>query len=267
MALTLCDFALAYAQRGLRIFPCRRDKRPIGMLVPNGCHDASSDAATIKRWWSTVPKASIGCATGNGLMVVDVDMSDDAGEESGETVLRRLEAQYGALPPSVEAISGSGGRHIYLRYPEDRDVRNSAGRLGENIDVRANGGYVVLPPSPHESGRCYAWSTDTVKEFAPAPQWLLDLLDMPRPSAGVTEIGTERAWTNVMRDGLGEGQRNDGLTRLVGYWLQRIGDPSEVLELAKMFNLHRCRPPLPESEIEAITNSIAGRELAKRTAL
>jgi hypothetical protein len=262
---SLRDWAVAYARRGMKIFPCKLDKLPVGYLVPRGCLDATSDVDQVRRWWST-GNYSIGCATGAGLMVVDID-TGDAGEENGEAVLRRLEARHAPLPPSVEAITGSGGRHIYLRYPRARDVRNSAGKLGENIDVRAAGGYTILPPSPHESGRCYAWSTDSTKVFAAAPEWLLDLLDMPKPKAQVTEIGTDRAWANLMRNGLGEGQRNDGLTRLVGYWLQRIGDPNEVLELAKMFNVHRCRPPLQAKEVETIVDSIARRELQKRTAL
>jgi hypothetical protein len=263
MVPTQRDWALAYAARGLRVFPCRLDKRPVGPLVPNGCKDATTDAHQITRWWST-GNYSIGCATGDGLMVVDIDVVDDANEEGGESALRALEGKFGRLPHSIEQCTGGGGRHIFLRYPKDRDVRNSAGKLGKGIDVRARGGFVILPASRHESGRSYRWSVDTGREFAAAPDWLLDLLDAPK--AQVASI-TERAWANVMRDGFGEGARNDGLTRLVGYWLQRIGDPTEVLELAMMFNDVRCRPPLEKAEVETIVESIATAELRKRTAL
>jgi hypothetical protein len=271
MAPTLRDWALAYAQRGMRVFPCwppharpKDDgKRP---ATRHGCLDAITDAAQINAWWSNRNDFNIACATGDGLMVVDIDVIDDAGEEGGESCLRRLEERFGVLPRSVEQITGGGGRHIFLRYPKGRDVRNSAGKLGKGIDVRAGGGFVVLPPSRHESGRTYQWSVDGAKEFADAPSWLLDLLDAPKATS-VVETGIERAWANVMRDGLARGSRNDGLTRLVGYWLHRIGDPAEVLELALMFNDVRCRPPLPIEEIETIVDSIASRELQKRTAL
>jgi hypothetical protein len=263
------DWALAYAARGLRIFPCRLDKLPVGHLAPHGFKNATSDPDQIRAWWST-GNYSIGCATGNGLMAVDVDMSDDA--ESGEAALRRLEARHGALPPSVEAITGSGGRHIYLTYPKHRDVRNSAGRLGTHIDVRAHGGYTILPPSRHESGRRYAWSIDSAKEFAAAPEWLLDMLDRRRPMPAPIAVKAEDTgsapcpWAEIIENGIDEGGRDDGLTRLVGHYLPHH-DPREVLQLTLLFNAHRCRPPLPDADVMRICNSIAAAELRKAVAL
>jgi hypothetical protein len=262
MAVSLRDWALSYAKRNLRVFPCRVDKRPVGHLVPRGCLDATTDAGTIRRWWST-GNYSIGCTTGDGLMVVDIDVDKD-----GEASVRALEGKFGALPASVEQITGGGGRHVFYRYnAKNRDVRKSAGKLGKGIDVRGTNGYAILPPSPHESGGTYRWSVDCATSFAQAPEWLLNLIEAPRVSASVVEISTDRAWLNVIRDGLDEGGRNDGLTRLVGYWMQRIGDPEEVLAMALLFNEGRCYPPLDQEEVEAIVESIAARELAKRTAL
>ena len=40
----------------------------------------------------------------------------------------------------------SGGRHYLFRHADG--VRNGAGKLAPGIDVRGEGGYVIMPPSP-----------------------------------------------------------------------------------------------------------------------
>ncbi len=100
-----------------------------------------------------------------GVFVVDVDGLD------AEAALRRLEAEHGALPPTVEVITARG-RHIYFKWPQE-PVRNSAGKIGPHIDVRGDGGYVLSPPSIHPSGRRYSWSVDSTSYIAEAPGWLV----------------------------------------------------------------------------------------------
>jgi hypothetical protein len=139
--------ALALAARGFHIFPCRpRDKRP---ATANGLKDATTDPDIIRAWWRQQPDNNIAIATGpaSGVFVVDVDGLD------AEATLRRLEAEHGALPPTVEVITARG-RHIYFKWPQE-PVRNSAGKIGPHIDVRGDGGYVLSPPSIHPSGRPY----------------------------------------------------------------------------------------------------------------
>jgi hypothetical protein len=85
--------------------------------------------------------------------------------------LRKLEAEHGALPATVEAITGHG-RHLYFKMP-GISVRNSESRIAPKIDVRGSGGYALCPPSLHPSGKRYAWSVDSAKAFAAAPDWLL----------------------------------------------------------------------------------------------
>ncbi|MEZ4395053.1 MAG: bifunctional DNA primase/polymerase [Polyangiales bacterium] len=93
----------------------------------------------------------------------------------------------GDLPDTVEVITGSGGRHIYLSVPEGATVRCSAGQLGPGLDVRGEGGYVVAPPSLHVSGRRYVWeaSSDPADiAVAPMPEgWLSRLTSRPRSLA------------------------------------------------------------------------------------
>src|SRR5262245_41130205 len=100
--------AQSLAQKGMRIFPCKVcGKEP---AIADNLRRATTDVNLIGGWWHA-NNYNIGLATGesSGVWVLDID-----GEE-GEQTLRELEAQYGALPPTVEVITGKG-RHLYFRW-------------------------------------------------------------------------------------------------------------------------------------------------------
>src|SRR5262249_34460214 len=127
--------AIAYARRGLRVFPlwpirdgrcacgrsCGRDagKHPIAELAPHGVRDATTDETIITQWWTTYPDANIGIATGavSRILVLDVD-----GDE-GEASLAALEREHGPLPLSPIALTGKG-RHLYFAAPRGVPVAN-----------------------------------------------------------------------------------------------------------------------------------------------
>jgi hypothetical protein len=149
----LIDAALAYAAAGLPVFPCvPRGKRP---AIPRGFLAATTNPETIRRYWRLADR-NIGIPTGSisGFWILDIDQPD------GESSLRALEAKHGPLPATVEAITGSGGRHLWFRYT--CAIQSTAARIAPGIDTRGDGGFVIAPPSIHESGRAYAWSVDSV---------------------------------------------------------------------------------------------------------
>ena len=98
----------------------------------------------------------------------------------GDESLAELEKQWGELPHTIECITGTKGRHLYFSYPSDGEIGNSAGKLGEWLDTRGEGGYVVAPPSIHpDTGFTYEWDVDHHPDetaLAPAPSWILRLL-------------------------------------------------------------------------------------------
>jgi hypothetical protein len=257
---TLLDLALKYAARGLRVFPCK----PAGKApaTTHGVKDATLDANKITAWWTAQPTCNIAVATGGGMLVVDVDSLD------AEAELRQLETRFGALPPTIEAITAKG-RHIYLRYPQTRNVRNSTSKVAAGIDVRANGGFVIAPPSLHPSGKRYCWSVDSSSALAEAPAWLLDLIEAPWAHApGIkAPAGTEGVdWADFIRDGVSEGSRNEDMAKFVGMLLTRF-DVLVAEQMALAVNDARFRPPLSSTEVETIIDSIAKRELQRRRAL
>ena len=250
----MLEHALALARRGLHVFPCRpRDKEP---ATAHGCKDATTDPDVIAQWWWAEPESNIAIATGvrSHIFVLDVDSLD------AEGVLRQLEAEHGALPQSVESITGRG-RHVYFEWPR-RPVRNSAGRLGPGLDIRGAGGYVLTPPSVHPTGRRYCWGVDSSNTFAPAPEWLLAKIAAPaNGNRGAATSPSE--WRELVR-GVAEGARDCSTARLAGYLLRRRIDPLVTLQLLQGWNARSCTPPLPESDIERIVDSIAARELKRR---
>lgn len=197
----LLPSALAYVQRfHWPVFPvygldehgrcfcgkpdCKRPgKHPIGKLVPHGLQDASRDPEQITRWWTTAPGANIGVPTGadSGLIALDVDTLK-GGEDSLDDLLRL----HGPLPETVMALTGGGGQHYLFAHPGGGvKIRNSVETLGAGLDIRGDGGYIIVAPSQHVSGRTYEWEASCHPKdvpLAPAPAWLLErILDTPRP--------------------------------------------------------------------------------------
>lgn len=175
--------ALAYAERGWRVFPlhgivngvCTCGRTDCGSagkhpLVRRGLYEATTDTSVIKEWWRGWRSANIGIATGaeSGIVVIDVDLPP---------ALESLDRLSGlGLPRTLTGLTGGGGLHLVCSS-RDAELGNSAGRLPgvdddlPGIDLRANGGYIVAPPSVHRSGARYAW-LDADHAISLAPSWL-----------------------------------------------------------------------------------------------
>lgn len=168
--LPLKDAALFYARSGWPVFPLAGKIPYEGM---HGYKDATTDRTQIAEWWSEHPKANIGLATGRntGLIVLDMDVP------KGYFGLKALQEQYGKLPETRTTHTAGGGLHYYFQYPDGENSYASTVGLAEQIgvDVRADGGYVVLPPSQLYGRLTYTWATYDAP-IAPLPVWLHALL-------------------------------------------------------------------------------------------
>lgn len=190
------EYALEYARRGWKVFPlfyvlkgggCSCRPRPnypckrIGKhpMTKNGVQDATTDEATIRRWWDETPWANIGLATGHdGLVVMDVDSGPKLDKEyqptgqmkKGNESLAGLVEANQPLPATRVCETGSGGHHYY--FLSIKEISNSQSKIGADLDVRGSGGYVILPPSNHMSGGKYKWATPPDTKIADMPDWL-----------------------------------------------------------------------------------------------
>ena len=212
----------------------------------NGFHDGTTDPSQIRAWWARWPDANIGIATGNGLAVLDIDP-----RHAGDETLVDLRRQHGALPDTPESITGSGGRHIYLRFPPGAEVRNSAQKLGPGVDVRGEGGYVVAPPSMHKSGRAYGWEASSHPkevELALVPEaWLAAMTQRPARHL--------RALPGGKGELIPEGQRNEVLFKRAASMRAGGFDADSIEAALQVENETRCQPPLDPAEVKNIARS------------
>jgi hypothetical protein len=235
----------------------------------NGLNDASRDPKQQAEWWARWPQANLAIATGevNGVVVIDIDPA-----KGGSESLAAVEGKHGALPETVEVETGGGGLHLYFRYPETVKVHSRNGwRPG--VDVKADGGYVISPPSKHASGGTYRWAEGRKPgeiEFAEIPPWLLALLpqkcEQPSelnhaiPSINGHASLLQRAQAYVAKAAAtGKGNRNDTAFRLAGNVAALSGNGSrlsegEILSVLSPWNL-RNNPPLAESELRQCVQS------------
>ncbi|CAB4201984.1 Prim_Pol domain containing protein [uncultured Caudovirales phage] len=167
-----------YAARGWRVIPIRPgNKFPVGFEKWQDV--ATANARQVEAWWGDTHRGyGIGIVTGreSGVWVLDVDVAHG---KVGAESFAALEADKGALPEGAEVVTGSNGRHLYFTYegiPEDAIVRNDAGRkLGRDLDIRGDGGFVVAPPSVHpETGQRYEWEVASPADPADPPAWLAE---------------------------------------------------------------------------------------------
>ena len=228
-------------------------------LCPHGCKDASRDRAQIESWWTQYPSANIGIATGeiNGLLVIDVDVKHDQGKYGDES-LKALESELGELPETWVAITGSGGLHYYFKYPEGHEIKNSASQLAQDIDIRAQGGYVVAPPSVHpDTGRLYEWECGSDPKETPLaelPEKWLERLEKKKVT-GET-LGESQKKLFEIPETVPEGSRNDTIFRY-GASLRAKSVPAiETYKLMDQFNKEKCSPPLSAGEFQKIYDSV-----------
>lgn len=226
-------------------------------ITTHGVSEATKDIEKIKEWWSKYPNANIGIAAGrrSGFWVLDID------GEMGEIELKQLEAANGRIPDTVEQLTGGGGRHILFKYPEDVKIPNRVG-LRPKVDIRSDGGYIVVSPSIHKSGRNYAWEVSSHPleiAIAEAPHWLLKLVT---ENESMFEIKPLTYWQSIA-SGVYEGQRNSTVASIIGHLLSHRIEPVLAAQLVFAWNRQYNKPPLPDDEVMKVIDSIAGRELRK----
>lgn len=153
--------------------------------------------------------------------------------------------------------TGSGKCHVWLRCPDlPRDFTRQEFKrpdLQAAIELRGNACNCVVPPSLHPSGGRYQWVNPEWTEppevsFANLQGWLAEW-------AGQT--GRPGAQAGIVPSPIPEGQRNSTLTSLAGTMRRRGAEEAEILAALHRVNELRCRPPLPDAEVETIAASVA----------
>ncbi len=178
------SIALLYAMSGLRVLPIKPGtKRP---PMREWVEAATNDPDIIRNWYTEAlyRDHGVGLAMGHQpdgrfIFTLDVDEHDPA--HSGSETLADLEAAHGPLPETWRSLTGSGGLHLLFTAQAGVEVRN--GIAGDGLDVRGEGGQIVVAPSVHPTtGRRYEWEAGYApweRDIAAAPGWLLDIVTVP----------------------------------------------------------------------------------------
>lgn len=193
--------------------------------------------AVVENWFNTLSRAGVGVVTGriSNMVVLDV-------ESWCKTPIEEILKKY---PTQMIARSGSGGYHLFYQYPTNvAKVSNRVG-LFEGADLRADGGFIVLPPTVHPNGNRYEW----VKR-GPLGAFPMALLDLEARSPVQNE-----GWVTESLRGVSEGGRNDTCARLAGYFFKK-GLSSDIVETLLLEWNERNDPPLPIHEVRTTIKSI-----------
>lgn len=233
----IIDVVNEYVDLGWSVLPVKPDeKRP---YMTNWLQYTRTRASkqTVANWFNGLSNAGVGVVTGKVSNMVVLDVESDC-PYSIEDLLRRY-------PTQMYSRTGSGGYHLFYQYPTN--VTRVANRVGifERADLRADGGFIVLPPTIHPSGNRYEW----LKRGAPGafPMALLDLRSQPK----VQNDG----WITEALRGVSEGGRNDACARLAGYFFKK-GINSDIVESLLMEWNERNDPPMPVHEVRTTIKSI-----------
>jgi hypothetical protein len=228
--------ARKYQKRGFSVIPLK-SKGKEALVDWKEYQTNKATAAQIRSWWRQWPDANVGIITGklSGLVVLDAD-----GEEALND-LQELLAEYKFS--KVPTVQTARGWHFYFKHPGVA-IKSRAG-VRPKLDVRGDGGYIVAPPSMHESGEEYIWIGPLRKQLPEIPPKLLELIapdsnengpsireavDMPRLLAGVPK-----------------GQRNERLFR-AACKLRGADVPLEFAEKLISEAANNCDPPYDERD-------------------
>lgn len=220
-------------------------------LVSNGFYDATTDNDLITNWHKRWPGANWGMRTGDksaggaGILIIDID--DKSG---GFTTWDLLREDHPGAIETVSVVTGNGGQHLWFTYPNGEDIPSGQAVLGAGIDIRANSGYALIPPSVTTQQYRFEINPDDAP-IGELPQWILDSLnskkqakDKPRMPAAA-KIG----------DTVQQGERHQTLLEIGGA-MRRVGFDTDVilstLQVLRDEKFSNGNHPVPDDEIAAV---------------
>ena len=272
------EIALSYLRQGLSVIPLKSPTMVSNELPPQEfirqCKmplvkwkEFQSRLPTeeeVAGWFDKWPYANIGIVTGmvSGIVVFDLD---------SEHAVQYAENE-GGFPDTPKVKTGKG-HHVYVKHP-GFEVRNDV-RKELDIDIRADGGYVVAPPSIHGNGNQYNWEDcSSIFDIAIAQcdPWMIDYLKEvasnsntpttekpPKPSDNpntVRKPADGESYADILKNGAQQGHRNHTAAKLIGHLLGKGNDETVVWEMVKQWNTGKNNPPLDETELRKTFESI-----------
>ena len=242
------DHIKRYTDIGWRIFPVRIYEKE-GKIVKQPLIEGWITKATNKyeealALFQPYTNCQIGVATGrgSGITVIDIDV------KQGKNGFATLDALNIDIPPTVTQCTPTGGKHKFFKYTDQ--LKNSVSTI-EAVDVRNNGGFIVIAPSKFPDGSTYEFQYgeepwEGIMPCNTIPEALLAALK-PKPQAA--------PGPRQVPDLIKAGERNDKLFKEACSMRERGYNEEEIMGGLKIFNKTRCQTPLPEEELTNICAS------------
>ena len=237
------ESALWLASLGFSIMPDKPKKKEPLLKSWKPRQEKCASENMIRKWWKDEPKANVGIVTGkiSGIFVIDLD---------GPGARPMLEKKLGHKLPKTPFVKTGRGEHLYFK--DDDNITGNRTKVlsdenGNSVDVRADGGQVLAPPSVHPNGSLYKWGIkpkDDRSNIAMCPPKLIELL--------TSDAEQECEATGQIT----KGSRNDAVTKEGGRRLDSCNSENELYKELGEFNRNKCNPPLPQKEIKSIAKSV-----------
>lgn len=259
--MTFLSEALTYLSSGWGVYPAHSvnletglcscgklncscpGKHPVGRWLEY--QDRMPTRNEVKLWFRSLD-CNIGTITGrvSGLVVIDID---------GQEGLKSMKLL--TLAPTLTARTGSGGLHLFYAIPKDSDPVSSRVGVLKGIDIRADGGFIVLAPSMHKSGRAYRWVRTS--NMAPFDRNAFDSFSRNNYNHYRTD-----EWASEALQGVSEGERSTTAARLAGRYAFLGLSPSEIMILLSEWN-RRNEPPLLDYDLEKTVRAIVRKHYSQ----
>jgi hypothetical protein len=251
--------ALPLVERGFRVFPlygstpfgctCPRKKEcpAIGKhpLLRNWPELVSNRIEDIQAWGIQFPSANVAIATGEGLLVIDVD---DPSSPVSKEILP-------LLPETLTATTGRGCHHFFS-VPTDTPL--SANAFG-GLDVRYTHAYVVGAGSRHKSGKLYWW-VNTLPIVELPDEVIAKLVGLSKGESK-PRVNTKTADRKAPRGGYYwyPGVRRNKLMAYAANLQYKEYTDKQIKGSTRDENDRRCRPPLEQWEVDGIVDHILSK--------
>ena len=211
----ILEAALDYAGKGYRVFPVRCGQLWRGnpnykiSLISGWNENATTDKEQIRKWFGNGKPSNIGLVC-DGLIVIDIDTKD--GKNGGEG-FELLTKKLGRLPDCPEAVTSTGGQHLFFRRPDRAKIGNEEGVVIEgkkyDIDIKTvskdsegktRSGYVVAAPSIGKNGEPYRLLEELPPkgELEELPAAWLDFLEEPQSPGRKEQAPKENKRSNAV---------------------------------------------------------------------
>jgi len=256
------EVALSLASQGRYVYPLAQNSKG-GLRGTHAFKDASGDPERLRELFESTTLANVGVSLKeSGLLVVDVD--NHTAERKGAGSLLKLLDEGKRMPEDTYIeITPRGVHYFFEANTTSLSNKPVAFFPDSGIEIRTD--HIVIAPSEVD-GKKYdthnSWS-----DIKPVPDWIMNELrptqltskvEFPRIRKRNTSAG---GLLDEIVSGVDEGGRNVWLTHIIGSLLASGMDPTNISTFMLVINQNYVRPPLGESEVKTIFNSILRREI------